>query len=363
VPVHDPARLTLVSALFDIGGRERNPRRRSAADYLEVADFVLGLDCDLVLFADPEVATELQARRDSAGLADRTRVVVVELERLPAHRLLPEITAARSSNPIENANPDKDTPLYTVLLWSKTELLRRAVELDPFAATHFAWIDLGLAARPHPADRVFETPSDRIRLLQMRGFDEREIADPRSYYSLFRGHLAAGYICGSREAIVALAALIERETAVILDQGIAPSEEQLVPALALARPELFEFHFGDYAAMLANYVQTRESAPNLLFQLRDARVRDHSAHGELVCDAVLEGLAANVFEADPATLAAILEECYLVAYYRDAPERLEARTIATMFFELVRVEPDARDVFLRDEVRMRENFGFVGEPS
>ncbi len=352
--------MTLVTALFDLAGREPGIERRTPDDYFEAGDFVLGLDQDLVVFADPPLADELVRRREAAGLGARTRVVAVELERLPAYNHLRAIERARREHPIVNADPDKDTALYVVCVWSKFELLRRALELDP-QATHFAWIDFGITARPHPDDGVFERPPDRVRLLRMRGFDSRDVADPVEYFARIRGHLAAGYMPGSRAAIAELADRFDALAAGMLEDGFAHNVEPLLVPLALENPELFEFIHGDYDALLLNQSRLRGSAPNLHFQLRDARERDVSEHAIRLCAAIVESLRDGVLESDPATLALILDECYLVAWYWGDPEHRLARELADRLRDLVDTEPGARDLFLREEVRIRGNLALLGE--
>lgn len=147
-----PARLTLVTYLFDLARREPQTRRTTPQRYLELAEeFVLGIDRDLVVFADPELAEQIEARRSQRGLASRTRVVPMAFEDLPAFALLAEIESARAAHPLAHGNPDKDTPLFTALTWAKPELAARVARDDPFAGSHVGWIDIGLRFRPSPA--------------------------------------------------------------------------------------------------------------------------------------------------------------------------------------------------------------------
>lgn len=353
-------RLTLVSALYDLAGRERNTRRRTAADYLGTAGFLLELDQDVVIFADPELAPQLEARRATAGLGGRTRVIVEPLEELPAHRLHDEIAAARQRQPILNRDPDKDTVLFTELQWSKFELVRRAIELDPFGGSHFAWIDLvNRGLPPHPDDPLFEHPSDPVRLLSMRGFEARQLKDRAGYYAYLQGHIAAGYITAAREGFLRLSELFESTARDELDAGFAPSEEQLLPVLFAREPELFEFHYGDYSHLLRNYLRLRGSADNLLFQMRTAREEGQFAHGHAVGERVVAAHLDGVLECVPGTLAALLDEAFVAAWRVGGSRSEDAARVAALYAELVRAEPEFRDAFLRDEIRVRRNFDYL----
>ena len=353
--------LTLVSALYDLAGREADPRRKTIAHYLEAGEFLFGLDADLVVFGDPGPIAEVEARRRAAGLGERTVAVPLPLEELRSHAELERITAARKANPVENANPSKDTPRFVVLQWGKFELLERAGALDPFAASHLAWIDLGLPFRPHPDDDVFAHPSDKVRLLRMRPYAGDEFDDRAAYFSILRGHLAAGYISGERDRILQAAREFEDLARETLDNGFAPSEEQLLPILCEQTPDAFDFHFGDYDEILVNYLRVRAGAANLLFQLRVARDAELPEPGLEICEAILASLREGTLDCSPAELAELLDECFLAAWYAgDDSDRSLPREIHDIYRERTREDPEFRDIFLRDEIRVRSNFQLLG---
>jgi hypothetical protein len=312
-----------------------------------------------MLFVDPELAEEIARRRAARPLA-RTLVVPTRLEALEAHEKHEAVRAARRARPLRNADPRKDTPLYTVLGWAKFEL--RAAALDPFRASHFAWIDLGLKAkRDHCIeDGVFASPSDRIRLLMMRPFTSGEIADP-GYSEYLRGYVAAGYLTGSRANVTRLGELFARHVEDALAAGWAPSEEQLLPVLCTEHPDLFEFHYGDYPHLLQNYVHLRGSAPNLLFQMRVARDAGDFPRAHEIGRHVVAGHRSGAFVCEAAELAALLEECFIAAYYAEHPSQETAREISEIYMGLATNDADFRDVFLRDEIRVRTNFSFVSD--
>src|SRR5690348_15539792 len=103
-------RLTLVTALFDLARREAPTTRVTVSEYFRRGEFVLGLDCDVVFYVDPELADEVRARREDNGLAAKTLVVEAPLETLTAHGLLPAVRSARERHPLVNGDPAKDTP-------------------------------------------------------------------------------------------------------------------------------------------------------------------------------------------------------------------------------------------------------------
>lgn len=352
--------LTLVTCLFDLASRERSRERQSVPEYLEIAnELVLAHDHDLVVFTEPELADQIEAGRRDRGLATRTRVVAVALEELRAYSLLGLSARARVERPLRNGNSVKDTPLYAVLNWAKFELVARVGAENPFSASHIAWIDIGLRWRPYPGEDPFVHPSDRVRLLMMRPFFPSDLANRERYLSWLWGHVAASYISGSLENMRWLAARFEEHSREALASGFAASEEQLLPLIAAEHSDRFEFHHGDYDHVLANYFRPHGSAPNLAFQLRVWRENEMLGAGASLARLILESLESGQFEGEPDALAALLDECYLAAFYgEDEPHDLARRTAE---FYMQRVERDARfrDAFLRDEIRIRKNFEFV----
>jgi hypothetical protein len=351
-------RTTLVTALFDLARREGGAARRTPADYLDAADFVLGIDRDLVVFVDPELRDPITERRDAAGLGDRTMIVAVDLERTKALRHLPAIREARRRHPLLGSDPTKDTPLYTVLGWAKFDLVGRAMELEP-EADHLAWIDLGLAGRPDPCDDVFAAPRDHVTLLQMRGFRAADLADP-SYFTHLHGHLAGGYISASRDNWTHLASSFRAAAEAALADGFAASDEQLLPHLVLADRDLFELRPGDYPAILANHLKLRTSGENLRFQMRSAREAGDLGHARTVATALLEAIDSATFEAPGGLLAELLDECFLAHWAPSGPQHEQAAAIVRLYQSRLETDPAFRDIFLRDEIRVRENFALLG---
>jgi hypothetical protein len=352
--------LTLVTGLFDLARREPATHRTTVARYLERADqHVLGIEQPLVAFVDPELAEPITTRRRERGLGERTVVVPIALEELRAHGLLDEIERARRRRPLLNGDPVKDTSLFTVVQWAKLELVRRAAALDPFAATHLAWIDIALRFGPHPDDDPFADTPDRVRAFVLRPFFAREMDDRERYFSYLWGHTASGYLSGSRENMLWLAARVEAAADEALAGGFAASEEQLLPLVASADPERFEFHHGDYGHELANYVRPRGSAENLAFQLRILRAESAWERAIPMVRAIVESVEQGTFDARGDHLAELLDECFLSAWYGDLGDRSLARRVYDAFIEALEREPGFREVFLRDEIRLRKNFAFV----
>ena len=356
-------RLTLVTAFFDLAKRERNPKRRTRDFYLEHGEFLFGLNQDVLFFVDQELEESILARRRAHGLLGRTFVVVTSLEAMPDWALVNSIRAARSRNPVVNSNPDKDTPLYIFLTWSKLSMLQKAMAVDPFGSTHFAWIDLGIAAVARIQhciqDGVFSGPSDKVKLLMLKSFNCDDLVDRRSYYAYIRGHLAAGYISANAKCMRQLCEIFKAEALASLEQGHGPSDEQLLPILMDQQPDLFEVYYGDYNGILENYSRVRMSEQNLLFQMRFCRDRQDFRRSCEIGARILRSHREWTFEPDLEYLSALLDEYFIASYYLEYPRQDTALEVARYYVELTNSIPAFRNIFLRNEDHIRSNFSFL----
>lgn len=355
---------TVVTCLFDLAEREPGIRHRTAAQYLEFGELLLALDVDLICFADPPFERLIQERREAHGLLDRTEALPCPLEALAAYERLGRAERARIRHPVFNGRP-KDTPLYTVMGWSKFELLHQAIQSNPFAAEHFIWADFGLA---HVArsdhfreDRVFAEAVDGVQVLQRWPLDTRLLPDRARHLQYNRGHFAGGLISGRADLLRDLCEIVEQEVGAALADGFAPFDEQLLELAVGRRPELFSFHYGNYDHIIQNYRHPRGSADNLLSQLRCWRASQDWQPAAQLAGGILASITAGTFVAELASLAALLEECFLVSYYADGNGRAQARSCAATYAELAHRDPEFRDEFLRHEIRVRTNLAFVGQ--
>lgn len=99
-------------------------------------------------------------------------------------------------------------------------------------------------------------------------------------------------------------------------------------------------------------------------ELRSARDAGDSAEGWRLCSAALEAVDHGVATgATGATLAGLLDECFMAAWNAGAAHRDTARDIAATYLALATSDPDAREEFLREEIRIRGNFALLGDES
>lgn len=354
-------KVTLVTALFDVSRRENNPNRRQAKEYLHYGEFVLSLDLPMVIYVDPPFADFVRERRKSFP---QTQIVSVSLEEMPYYAQLGRFIEYRQRNPIYNASPNKDTPLYMVTIWSKFTILERVVKENPFDSTHFGWIDFAIAHntgnRHFPQDQIFTRLDDQIRLLLMAQFDENLIKnDLHDYLRYIRGNISANYMTASRENMLFFCQEFHQVGKELLDKGYGPSEEMILPLLCVRHPEKYSYFYGDYDGVLLNYRRVRGLIRTYLLHL--SRCREYSRHdcGVLAGEEGYRSLLEGILEATPLETLQMLDEYYIAAYYYVGKEK--ALEIARKTVDLIMKDPEYEQAFHLMEDHLRSNFSHLSE--
>lgn len=350
---------TFVTALFDLGKRENNGKRRQIDEYLHHGQFLLEQPINLIIFADPELAPDIWYIRRKKDLLAQTCLITFPLEQSPYYSLLAEIAAARKKNPTINNNEMKNTPLYTVVGWTKFHLLRQACQDNPFNSTHFAWIDFGLA---HVADtsfveedKPFNITIDKVRLLHMRSFKPAEVNNKDFWARHIFGNICAGYITAGRSQMLQFCHHFDRISREWLAVGYAPLEDHFFPVIILAQPDLFDFYYGDYKSLLSNYKHLRQDFNTMLFDLRCCRDNEdyeRGCHlGRMIVKDYPEFLKISVVE-----FSFALEEYYINAFYHN--QQL-AKEVARRYIHLAHNNAIVAKQYKANKNNLDANFGFL----
>jgi predicted GH43/DUF377 family glycosyl hydrolase len=258
-------KLALVTCIYDLVKRG-SAEHRTVDWMLANADFVLGLDRELVIFTDPELEAVLRARRG----AGRTKIVPVPFEKL----LRSDRLAAAERGALQhNARRTKVTPTYVQIMWAKYAMLEMALEIT--STSHLGWIDLGIthvAKLPPEGVDVFADPPDAPRVHVLRCFSKRDVDAP-DYWQSVQGHLAGGLVVGARgrvrELIVNFWAAVDRATSM----GFAPLDEGLLSYVVGQRPGDFSYSYGDYEDIVRNHDELRGGDAHRRWIAEDARAR------------------------------------------------------------------------------------------
>ena len=146
--------VTLVSAYYDIGRNKYN----GLNSYIRWAENSLRFRSPLVFFTNRKEI--FKPIRDSYNLTNMT--VYVELPFQDLDTVKTYLPLIKKKFPLDVERQINSAYLYA-LWYSKAELVRRAIELNPFHTKKYLWIDIGCIRSPLQSD---EFPSkDRIEFL------------------------------------------------------------------------------------------------------------------------------------------------------------------------------------------------------
>lgn len=138
---------TIVTALYDLGRgsmkKEAN-NYRPFHDYLNWFKFLLELNCPMVIFVPPEL---VQFVKENRSKEYNTLIKSTKLEDLPLFKQYgtkaKEIIRSLPEKGIKLRNIELINHEYTLLIFSKFDMLNQVAVDNPFHSDYFLWVDAG----------------------------------------------------------------------------------------------------------------------------------------------------------------------------------------------------------------------------
>ena len=129
--------VTFVKAFLDLNTLEKNrPGDKNTSFYIQKGIELLSYPYSFIVFIDNDSYKLLP---ENVRSCETITFYTVEIETLPVYYLLdPNLTLP------SGRNMKKDTYHYLCVNISKTSLIEKAIEYNPYESTHFAWIDFGI---------------------------------------------------------------------------------------------------------------------------------------------------------------------------------------------------------------------------
>lgn len=384
-------RKTFVTMFFDLA-RYEGVERRNYEKYQKDAEFLLSQNINLVVFTEKEMADYVYEYRKTLNLLSKTIIHTMCITELPYFCMLAQITEARRINPMLNGSSIKDTPIYTVLIWSKLAFMKSIVESNPFASTRFAWIDfgisyvaitqLGIRNCTNSTNTEFREKKliqldemdmpDIIKLLTLRPIFPDDLStspynnEPNTYtklneniepnidhinlkhyYSLERGLVAFGFVTGSGQAWRLFYVLFDKMIHELIKQDLAPSEQQIVPILMMQNQQLFTTYKGDYNGILCNYNSFSRSIENIvLYTMIHARNQNRLDISHPIGKEIFLALHSydDTLENDRFLILIFLNELFYSCVLRADYESAQA---AYLYYTILKQKPNYNYLFSR----------------
>ena len=157
--------------------------------------------------------------------------------------------------------PGKDTLEYMLLICNKTEIMKKAVELNAFKTEQFVWVDFGINHIFNCSTEEFEKKI--IHLTNQEYYNVRigSILDPMTrpfkgdIYRQVAWYFAGGIFGGLAESLIQFADLVKEKCfQTIFDKGTLMWEVNIWYMAYLENPELFDPYLCDHnETLITNY--------------------------------------------------------------------------------------------------------------
>ena len=251
----------LVTGFFNIDRESWNSIfKRSLEQYYENAKRILSTPEDMVIFTSKENMDFVINNRDSKLV---TYIIETNYSDLKYYKHEDKIREIMSSDDFnskitfdKNKVPEFHNPEYLVVIWSKINLMKRAIQKFSYY-THFAWIDFGLHKHIIPDNYPPFYPqginSDLIKI-HCRSLPLSSDLEHDNFLRSSNDRFCAGSITGNRENIILFEKLLDIEISELLNKNIVHCEQSLFVLVYLKNHCLFELSYGDdWNGILRNY--------------------------------------------------------------------------------------------------------------
>lgn len=355
-----------MTAYYNIRKREGNQFEDQAYcsfdRYLKFGAQLMAQPIRLVIFVEQELAD--WAREARKGKESSTLIVIRELEKLSLYSFKDRfIENDRLNHPV-NLDPRKFTPLLSLLVNSKPEFVSEIMNLNPFNTNYFAWIDFrALDLSPVGPDfftrAVPEQLGDYIRLNLMSYWHKDEIGNKKEYYRAIRGIISGTMWIGSKTVLEKFIEYYRTELKWCLDNGVAPTEEQVIGYLTTVHPTLFNFYAGEYVNSLNAYDGVMGHQHLALKSMQKAFDRSQHTVTQQMAINLLAGVKKGRINLDPSDLYRCYYFLYVALYWLN--QREEAKKICHEMLERteLRNEIVGRRQFLLDNLSYLQDSSLI----
>lgn len=157
--------------------------------------------------------------------------------------------------------PHKDTLDYIILMCSKTELMCKAIHLNPFLTEHFVWVDFGIDHLFADKDQLF---TDGIQAMQYTGDQIRigqiwdptkSFSEPDDIYHNIAWYFAGGVFGGKQSALLEFENQMKKKCIqIIQERSSLMWEVNIWRLIYLDNPQLFSMYKCDHnPSLILNY--------------------------------------------------------------------------------------------------------------
>lgn len=253
--------ITLVTGYFDINRHNWKTHGRPVNKYFENAKRVLSVAHPMIVFIDDKYFDFVKENRKQYD--DKyTMLIKCNFEDLKYYPMKNDIQKIMNSNEYKNGLADPTVPEvwnpdYDIVIWSKLDLVKRAIELNPFNTNHFGWLDFG--THPHMLSEQFinnpivKSPvEDKIRLL-CRSLPQKQDLDICNFFKSHRNRFAATFMTASIKNFMFFYEEQDKLINEAMLLNVVDCEQSLHAVIYLRYPEFFSLYYGDWRNVTDKY--------------------------------------------------------------------------------------------------------------
>jgi len=225
--------MTLVSAFFTDVNQEKSIER-----YLELGCVLLQANIPKIIFADETMYENIKNFEN-----ENTKIVLTNKEDIYLYKYknLPNFN-------VNTTNPLKDTIEFMFIMCNKTEIVRKAIELNYFNTDQFIWIDFGIKHIFNCSDEEF---IQKIESLNHKNYEKVRIATIWNFQNLYLFDIlkditwffAGGVFGGNKDFLIEFADKTKEECLKIIEnEKTIMWEVNIWYLVYLQYPHLFDFY-------------------------------------------------------------------------------------------------------------------------
>ena len=255
---------TLVSAYFDI---DRNGRPRE--EYFEWIKQTIRLNAPFIFFVQLKylnLTMKLFENKTTPYL-----VKTIELNELPCYKDLDKVSRIIGSTSYrikieKNDRIETKYPLYSIVIFSKFYLLKRAALFNPFKTKKFIWVDAGISRFYAGFDlslpiRGLKIPDDKFfTIFETRAFFDSYFhnRDEKNFMWSAKSYILAGVMGGTLPVISRVNDLIEKKWHKMISNGLVNNEQIALILCYFDQPKLFRLFSRSTLIVLFNSRDMKE---------------------------------------------------------------------------------------------------------
>lgn len=243
---------TFITCFFNLEKHENKERIRKFDFYKEKCQFIMNLDINIVIYIDDDNMIE-HIKNIRKKYMQKTKIIKISIEELPYYKYYDEIKNNRELNNYAGFCDKKDTPLFTIIMWSKMYFLENTIKNNYFNTNYFMWIDFGVSYVANTENYLnsFIEPSEKISILSINIPNGKNINNINNL-NRWDCYLGGGVFCGNKENMLNLIKLFNYNLSIFIQNKICPLEDIVISYIAYTNRDLFEFYYGDYEDIINN---------------------------------------------------------------------------------------------------------------